>query len=192
MNRLSITMSNVWLRIRRTRAKILARIYAQYKRKSSPVRMGERTIYFETYCPSIERVCDELGIMIPVLASRVPNKTEKWFMAWRFGWPDWPVRMALYNGKMLEKVSVTVDEMARSCQYVWNKAGAPLSRSRETTPTALRQSHNDAKKENVVTAVPVPVKKKLTLEPGRLAEEMRKNAETIDIISRHFESANIE
>lgn len=192
MNRLSITMSNVWLRIRRTRAKLLARIYAQYKRKSSPVRMGERTIYFETYCPLIERVCDELGIMIPVVASRVPNKTEEWFMAWRFGWPDWPVRMARYNGKMLEDVSITVDEIAHSCQYVWNKAGAPSSIPRETTPTALRQSHNAAKKENVVTAVPVPVKKKLTLDPGRLAEEMRKNAETIDIISRHFESDHVE
>ena len=119
MNRLISSLSNVWMRIRRARAKMLARMYAQYKRKSSPIHLGERTIYFETYCPSIERVCDELGVIIPVLAPRVPSKTEQWFLSWRFRWP-WPMRLASYRNKTLESISTTPDEMANVTQHIWD------------------------------------------------------------------------
>lgn len=192
MERILHILKRFWISIRKTRARALARMYAGLRKKSSPAHIGKYTICFETYCRVIEDICGDINVIIPERARRLPNWFERWFMAWRFGWPDWPVRMARYNGKILEEVSVTVDEIARSCQYVWNKAGAPSSIPKETTPTALRQSHNAAKKENVVTAVQDTVKKKLTLDPGRLAEEMRKNAETIDIISRHFESDNVE
>lgn len=155
MNRLSITMSNVWLRIRRTRAKILTRIYAQYKRKSSPVRMGERTIYFETYCPSIQNTCDDLGVAVPILSPRIPNRIEEWFLSWRFGWP-WPIRLASYGKKTLEVIATTPDEMAAVTQHIWDiSCTQDIHQKDKPGKTLLKPSRQQAitsgKQEQVAT-----------------------------------------
>lgn len=122
MERILHILKRFWTSIRKTRARVLARMYSNLRKKSSPVRMGKYTIFYETYCRRIEEACADLNVIIPEQARRQPYWFERRFMSWRFGWPEWPVRMARYNGKMLEEVSMTVDEMARSCQYVWDKA----------------------------------------------------------------------
>ncbi len=122
MERILNILKWFWMFSRKTRARVLAHIYAGLRKKSSPARLGKYTIYYETYCPRIEKICRGLNVVIPEQMRRLPNWFERWFMSWRFSWPEWPVRMARYNGKILEEVSVTVDEMARSCLYVWDKA----------------------------------------------------------------------
>lgn len=179
MNRLISSLSNVWMRIRRARAKMLARMYAQYKRKSSPIHLGERTIYFETYCPSIERVCDELGVIIPVLAPRVPSKTEQWFLSWRFRWP-WPMRLASYRNKTLESISTTPDEMANVTQHIWDISRTkdlpqketphtiPINPAREQKLTQLEQEQPAARMKRRAVNLQ-PASRKTTVRPISVA-----------------------
>lgn len=140
MERILHILKRLWTSIRKTRARALARMYSSLRKKSSPVHMGKYTIFYETYCRRIEKACGDLNVVIPEQARRQPNRFERWFMSWRFGWPDWPVRIARYNGKMLEEVSVTVDEMARNCQYVWDnipKKERPITHPQQQQRTRI-------------------------------------------------------
>lgn len=138
MERILHILKQFWMYILRFRARALASIYAGLKKKSSPACLGKYTIFYETYSRRIEETCRDLNVVIPDQTRHMPNWFERKYMSLRFGWPDWPVRMARYNGKMLEEVSVTVDEMVRSCQYVWGKAEVTETHKEETPKERTR------------------------------------------------------
>lgn len=93
-------------------ARILAKLYAHYRRCTSPIQMGRYSIVYETFCSPIQKKCEELGISIPAAPMKMPNKLIYAYLVIRFRWP-WPTRMLLYEGKILKAMAISPEEMAR-------------------------------------------------------------------------------
>ena len=134
MNRMAIIIKRCWQSLRRAHARVLSRMYAQFRSRTAPIQMGEYTVNFETYCPSILKECNEFGLPIPDIPSRSPNKAEELFLSWRFGWP-WPVRIVSRKGRSIVVTATTPEEMGQTIQQIWNSSRAIYSKPTEPLQT---------------------------------------------------------
>lgn len=192
MDRVSTLLRCIWLSIRKAHARLLAHIYSQYKRRSKPVNIGERTVFFETYCPTIQNTCDDNGICVPTLPPKTPNKIVLWFLKWRFGWP-WSIRLVSYKGKRLEFIALTPDEMANTIHGILDIESAQRG-DIEMKNNIKNNSRNTEYHTPIVTTVPIKEnnRKKVNIDPISLTDAYRKNDETIEIINRHFKPEIVE
>ena len=192
MDRVSTLLRGIWLSIRKAHARLLALIYSQYKRRSMPINIGERTVFFESYCPSIQNTCDDYGICVPTLSPKTPNKIVLWFLKWRFGWP-WPIRLVSYKGKRLEFIALTPDEMANTMQGILDPENEQRGDIEKKKNTKINTRHTEYHTPMVAT---IPTnennRKKVKIDPISIAEADLKNNETIEIINRHFEPGIVE
>lgn len=146
MERILHILKWFWTSIRKTRARVLARMYASYKIKSPSVQMGNCRVYYETYCLPIQDMCHDLGIRIPDMPPRQPTLLVRWYLRLRFGWP-WPVQLISYDGKRQDDVARTPVEMARNLQRIWDRAvkqavkkEGEIKTMREGTPTISEET----------------------------------------------------
>lgn len=153
MNRMAIIIKRCWQSLRRAHARVLSRMYAQFRRRTSPIQMGEYTVYFETYCPSILKECNEFGLPIPEIPSRSPSKAEELFLSWRFGWP-WPVRIVSRKGRSIVVTATTPEEMGQAIQQIWNSSCAIFSKPTEHIRTMQNDPKSPKRARQSVIATP--------------------------------------
>ena len=153
MNRMAIIIKRCWQSLRRAHARALSRMYAQFRRRTSPIQMGEYIVYFETYCPSILKECNEFGLPIPEIPSRSPSKAEELFLSWRFGWP-WPVRIVSRKGRSIIVTATTPEEMGQTIQQIWNSSRTTYSKPTEPLQTMQNDPMPPKRARQSVIATP--------------------------------------
>lgn len=193
MEKIVAILTNFWTGIHSAVTRVRAHIYSLYRSKSTPVICGGQTLYFETYCSSIQKACGELGISIAPHQSKKPGRFTKWFLSLFFGWP-WPVRMLVYNkGKRLDAIATTPEEMARLVQIIWDtsvaeqKVQRTSSRGLSSESAVRSNSHNEIieqtdTKSKVITRIATPHKvernvvnkESLSLDPIQIKEDTKK------------------
>lgn len=130
MEKIVTLLTVLWAKVRVANARVIAHIFSRYSSKSSPAICGEETFYFETYSPSIQKLCDKWGISNSTHQAKEPGRFAKWFLSMFLGWP-WPIRMLVYKGKRLDAVATSPEEMARLIHKVWDSSIAKQKIQRE-------------------------------------------------------------
>lgn len=130
MEKIVTLLTVLWAKVRVANARAIAHIFSRYSSKSSPAICGEETFYFETYSPSIQKLCDKWGISNSTHQAKEPGRFAKWFLSMFLGWP-WPIRMLVYKGKRLDAVATSPEEMARLIHKVWDSSIAKQKIQRE-------------------------------------------------------------
>lgn len=161
-----------WSGLRKLRARILARQYARNK-EIFYVTQGKYRICCENIFPAVDAALTEANVPIPEYCGRRAEGLSKWFFTRRF---KSVIRCSVYRGKM------------RSKQITINAPG--------DLKDLLEHLNGEVRRDRTVAEPPVasppPQRKRLNLDFHKIAEESKKNDETIEIINRHFASENIE
>ena len=187
------TLKRFWTTLRKIRARLLAHLYAHNKTRSSPVRIGNYTVFFETYCPNIERICNNLDIIIQEPLHTKSFILVRWYLSIRFNWPNWPIQCVTYKGKLQKLAVRSPNNIAEHIQFVFDQA---IEQSKEQGKAPYHSSTQCSQNKTKQETAPLPLNavspKRIALNPSKIADEQRKNYETIDIINRHFKPEFVE
>lgn len=139
MEKIVTLLTVLWTKVRVANARAIAHIFSRYSSKSSPAICGEETFYFETYSPSIQKLCDKWGISNSTHQANKPGRFAKWFLSMFLGWP-WPIRMLVYKGKRLDAIATNPEEMIRLLQKAWCNAVNEPKMKTEVTHSPLSEA----------------------------------------------------